>query len=426
GRALPACAGQLLFPGGVGDLAAPPSLQPGRGGTRPRAPAPAADGVGGCAGPAAGAIVRPGWGGEYRAPPLSLALGRHRRLPGRRHQPGPALVRAFGAADGGRAGPHRGALRDHQHARCAGGGRFAGALRSPSAGHRAGGSAVGVVAGLADLRERRARRAAGHREDHAVRACARARPRRAGCRGGRLAQEGALRIAPRSVPLAGDRLAALLRLGRESARHELSMMRGAIALAALASAAALAQETPAPSRVPPPEDAATGTPQQPAKPARPAKKKAPLPPIPLEPLRPVPLTSEPAAGIPGAEQPAVTGRPTQIPAAPVELSAPAPAAAAPIPEPRTAEEAVPVRPAAPAQQPAGTPRSDSSAWRRLTVFAAAGLWAKSHSDAGSRTWDAAYGLSVGWDFWPGLLEAELQVVRAGGSSGSAFANAEVT
>ena len=205
------------------------------------------------------------------------------------------------------------------------------------------------------------------------------------------------------------------------------MMCGALALAALASAAALAQETPAPSRVPPPEDAATGTPQKPAKPARPAKKKkAPLPPIPLEPLRPVPLTSEPAAGIPGAEQPAVTGPPTQIPAAPVELSAPAPAAAAPIPEPRTAEEVVPVRPAAPAQQPAGTPRSDSSAWRRLTVFAAAGLWAKSHSDAGSRTWDAAYGLSVGWDFWPGLLEAELQVVRAGGSSGSAFANAEVT
>ena len=30
------------------------------------------------------------------------------------------------------------------------------------------------------------------------------------------------------------------------------------------------------------------------------------------------------------------------------------------------------------------------------------------------------------DFWPGLFEAELQVVRAGGTSGGAFANTEVT
>ena len=206
-------------------------------------------------------------------------------------------------------------------------------------------------------------------------------------------------------------------------------MRGALAFALLACAPAFAQQAPAPfwvapAKQDPPKEATTEPPQAPAKPVRTAKKKKkapakpaapeagpvqppaasrggrePLPPIPVEQLHPVPLSPEPA---------------------------PPPATGAPAPAQQPPELVAPVRPPVLVEPAEAPQKAAETPWRRVTISGVGGLWAKTHSDAGSRTWNPAYGIIVGWDFWPGLFEAELQAVRTGGTSGSPFANAAVT
>jgi hypothetical protein len=63
--------------------------------------------------------------------------------------------------------------------------------------------------------------------------------------------------------------------------------------------------------------------------------------------------------------------------------------------------------------------------RNFSVDAIFGSWAKSGSDGGSRAWQLAYGVRLGYAVLP-ILELELELVRAGATAGSPFVSASTT
>jgi hypothetical protein len=63
---------------------------------------------------------------------------------------------------------------------------------------------------------------------------------------------------------------------------------------------------------------------------------------------------------------------------------------------------------------------------RFSLAPLAGAWAKSRSDGSGRSLDSAYGLRFSYGFLDDRLEAELELLRAGGTAGSPFANASTT
>jgi len=168
----------------------------------------------------------------------------------------------------------------------------------------------------------------------------------------------------------------------------------------------------APASKKPPHDAPTwieATPH-PIEPPKPVKvEAAPKPvhaPIQVElpstaerkPATPIaPAAAPPALNSP-LPSPVVTPQPAAAPVPPPILPPPAPVIAQPEPEP----EPVAVE------------------TRNWTFDLLGGGWAKSRSDGGGRSWDLAYGLRAGYGFFDDQLELELQLARAGGTSGSPF------
>jgi hypothetical protein len=150
---------------------------------------------------------------------------------------------------------------------------------------------------------------------------------------------------------------------------------------------------PEPSRPPAPSPATVHEPSRPGEPApAPARESSPA-------SEPSP-SREPSPSLAPAREPSLAPVPAHEPPRPLE---PAPVIVA---EPEPEFEAAP----------------DA---RNFSVDATFGSWAKSGSDGGSRTWQLAYGVRLGYAVLP-ILELELELVRAGATAGSSFVSASTT
>ncbi len=169
--------------------------------------------------------------------------------------------------------------------------------------------------------------------------------------------------------------------------------------------------------------------EAPPPPAAEKQKAPPKKPPPEEPRAPEPTWIEPP---PRAAEPSPRTKraPIEVEPKPAPSIAPSPPPPAPVvipqsPPPRPIE---PPAAAEPAQVMIAEPESEFELvpeTRTFSVDGAFGSWAKSGSDGGGRAWQLAYGLRVGYAIFPSL-EVEVEVVRAGTTSGSPFVSASTT
>jgi hypothetical protein len=165
-----------------------------------------------------------------------------------------------------------------------------------------------------------------------------------------------------------------------------------------------------PARKPPPEAPTwiEATPpaevvRKPAAPVTPAP-----PPVPQPQPRAAPIAAPPA---PPPLQPQPQPQPAVAPASAPAVITPPPAP--PIASPPIAEPPAPA--IAQAEEP--EPAADVRNWSFDLV---AGGWANTRSDGSGRAWNLAYGIRAGYGLFDDQLELEIELARAGGTSGSPF------
>ena len=213
-------------------------------------------------------------------------------------------------------------------------------------------------------------------------------------------------------------------------------MRRLAAALALSACAALAQTEPTPFWLPPPPTPPPPTtttekkeqpkkkkpkpPAQKPKPAERAQKPAPPPAPAKKPQAPTWIEAPPPAVVTPAPRPAPAPAPVSRPAPPPVIVAPAPP---PIAAPPVAEPPAPVIADQQEPEPVEAPPSDIRAW---SFDVLAGGWAKARSDGSGRAWDLAYGVRGSRGLFDDAIEIELQLARAGGSSGSPFVSTTAT
>ena len=180
-------------------------------------------------------------------------------------------------------------------------------------------------------------------------------------------------------------------------------------------------------KAPPPKPQVQKPPPAPQKKPPPTWIEAPPPPAPV--VRTPAPTPAPAVVTP---LPAPARAPEPTPAPPPVLVTPPPVLATPPPVLATPPPVLATPPpiAAPpisetpapviAEQQEPEPESPPSDVRAWSFDLLAGGWAKARSDGSGRAWDLAYGLRASFGLFEDSLEVELQLVRAGGSSGSPF------
>lgn len=226
---------------------------------------------------------------------------------------------------------------------------------------------------------------------------------------------------------------------------------------AILLAALLAQSDPTPFWMPPPPPAQKEKPPPARKKKPPAKKKPvrvePLEieekppvvekrkparspePIFIEPRKPREVERKPARPAEGGIQVEDVPMPSRERAVrqPVTPVTPAPEPVEPAPQ--AARIPAPMVPPQPAPPPTAAPLEPSPEpvivepeaapeWsqRRWSLSASFGAWGASSSDGSGRRWDLAYGLRFGMAPLDSL-EIDVQITRAGGTSGSPFVNA---
>jgi len=215
-------------------------------------------------------------------------------------------------------------------------------------------------------------------------------------------------------------------------------VRRLAAALALSACAALAQTEPTPFWLPPPPTPPPPTtttekkeqpkkkkpkpPAQKPKPAERAQKPAPPPAPAKKPQAPTWIEAPPPAVVTPAPRPAPAPAPAPVsrPAPPPVVVAPAPP---PIAAPPVAEPPAPVIADQQEPEPVEAPPSDIRAW---SFDVLAGGWAKARSDGSGRAWDLAYGVRGSRGLFDDAIEIELQLARAGGSSGSPFVSTTAT